>query len=187
MTSPRLRRPEYNRRRAPKEPRDRAVQRMKPSIRLAELADAEALCDLNAEVHEYHLANRPDQFRALERDEIAQWFRQLLSSPTSKIWLAELDSVAIGSAVVTVQSRAQNPFCPARSWWELDQIGVRASQRGRGVGRALVETVLREARAFGAHEVELCTWAFNQSAQKAFVRFGFTPKVIRYQLRLRNP
>lgn len=91
----------------------------------------------------------------------------------------------LGYVSVLVRERPDNPFCPARTWWEIDQIGVRATHRGTGVGRALIEAVAATAAEHGIAELELCSWAFNESAHRAFERAGFVPKVIRFERRTR--
>jgi GNAT superfamily N-acetyltransferase len=152
-------------------------------VRLGGAADLAALTALNSEVHALHVARRPDQLKPLEPAAIERSLLDLLQNPSASVWVAEVDSSVLGYAVVTRQNRAENAWCPARAWWEIDQLGVAAAQRRSGVGRALVEHVMSEAKAAGVTQVELCAWAFNQEAHAAFERFGFVPKVIRFEHR----
>lgn len=154
------------------------------SIRLAEARDVEILAELNAEVQGLHVANRPDQFKLTELAQVTEWYRQTLQNPAAKIWMAEVDGSVQGYLLALVRERDEGPFCPARTWWELDQIAVRAASRRQGIARALVEKALAEARVVGIREVELNSWSFNQAAQQAFARFGFVPKVVRFELLL---
>jgi ribosomal protein S18 acetylase RimI-like enzyme len=64
---------------------------------------------------------------------------------------------------------------------ELDSIGVHRAYRRRGVARALVKAALAHAEGAGIREVELASWAFNQSAHEAFRKLGFIPKVVRFE------
>ena len=52
--------------------------------------------------------------------------------------------------------------------------------RRKGVGRTLIQVVLQAAEDEGIRDVELSTWVFNISAQEAFRRLGFSPKVVRF-------
>ena len=154
------------------------------SIRLATLSDAATLAELNGEVQGLHVAERPDQFKVTDPEQVAAWYRQRLEEAGVRIWVAELDAELVGYLLALERQRDDGPFCPARSWWELDQVAVRSRCRRRGVARALIEKALAEARTAGVHEVEFNTWSFNDAAQRAFARFGFKPKVVRFELRL---
>jgi GNAT superfamily N-acetyltransferase len=156
---------------------------VKPSIRTVNPSDITRLAALNAEVQELHFASRPDEFKPAQVSEIAQWFVQLLQNPSAMLWGAEVDGALVGYVVALVREKPENPFCPARKWWDIDQMGVRASYRRAGIGRALVEHVVSEARARGIAGVELNSWAFNQDAHRAFAKMGFVPKAVRFELR----
>lgn len=154
------------------------------SIRLATRADVAALCDLCAEVHALHVANRPDQFKPHRAEDLARWFAEFLANPLAKAWLAERDGLAVGYVTALARETLEGCFCPARKWWDLDQISVKVAFRRSGVGRALVETVAREASAAGVRELELNSWSFNQDAHRVFQGLGFAPKVVRFELAL---
>jgi GNAT superfamily N-acetyltransferase len=156
---------------------------LKASIRSVNSGDVAALAVLNAEVQELHFASRPDEFKPVHVDEIAQWFVQLLQNPAARLWGAEVDGALVGYVVVLVREKPENPFCSARKWWDIDQMGVGAGSRRAGIGRALVEQVVSEARARGIANVELNSWAFNQEAHRAFARMGFVAKAVRFELR----
>src|SRR5437867_6169772 len=61
----------------------------------------------------------------------------------------------------------------AAHMWVLNDLYVAAEGRRRGVGRALVRYVLREAARSGAHHVELATQAGNASARALYEAEGF--------------
>jgi GNAT superfamily N-acetyltransferase len=58
-------------------------------------------------------------------------------------------------------------------------LGVAESQRGQGIGRALMEHTHEWARGQGIHEVELTVWEFNQGAMAFYSELGYTPIVRR--------
>jgi len=152
-------------------------------IRRAEAGDVAALLGLHREVHAVHLAERPDQFKPTRDEEIAGVYRTRLSAANTKVWLAMLDGRAVGHVVAIHHQRAEHAMCPARQWWDVDELGVMSSHRRSGIGRALLQTVIDAATAAGISEIELNSWAFNSTAHAAFESFGFTPKVIRFELK----
>lgn len=154
------------------------------TIRAATPNDSDLLAGLNAEVQQLHATHRPEDFKAANVGELALWFADLLKKRSVAVWIAEGASTPVGYALVMDHRTPETTFCKARRWWELDQLGVAAEHRRQGVGRALVRKVVAEAQSQGIPYVELQTWAFNQDAQAAFRQLGFTPKRVRYELRV---
>jgi [ribosomal protein S18]-alanine N-acetyltransferase len=66
---------------------------------------------------------------------------------------------------------------PAEAW--IQNIGVRREAQRRGIGRALLEALLAEARRRGATEVLLEVAVDNAPAQKLYANYGFEPVGIR--------
>ena len=109
-------------------------------------------------------------------------FRSGFDRPHLAAWLAEQDGTAVGYVLTTLHERAETVFHKPRRIVEVDQIGVLPDHQRRGIGRALLNRVLEDARATGVEEVVLRSWAFNESAHEAFRRWGFTPRVIEFSL-----
>jgi GNAT superfamily N-acetyltransferase len=150
-------------------------------IRSAELGDVDVLTPLLGEVQDLHVAHRPETFRKLAAPEIAEVFQASLENPSAKLWVADVDGVARGYLVAVVRQIPQGPYSLERTWLELDSIGVHRAYRRQGVARALVKVALAHAEGAGIREVELASWAFNQSAHEAFRKLGFVPKVVRFE------
>jgi len=120
---------------------------MSVTIRAAGAGDERALAVLNGFVQELHVAHRPHEFKAADVAEVSAWFGPLLTKPTVLIRLAQGAGRPVGYVAAFLHDRPENPFAPARRWCEIDQIAVEPAWRRRGVARALIETVLNEARA----------------------------------------
>jgi hypothetical protein len=67
---------------------------MKVTIRKAKMGDEIVLAELNADVHEFHVAHNPSHFKRANLSEVAQWSRGLLEKPTVCIWIAEKEGIA---------------------------------------------------------------------------------------------
>jgi GNAT superfamily N-acetyltransferase len=153
-------------------------------VRRAVRGEERVLAALNLVVQALHVAARPESFASSEArlDEVEAWFALALRTDTMSLWLAEVHGEAVGYALAELRVRPPNPFAPAARWCEIDQVAVRPEHQGRGVGRALIEAAVQEARAQGVRQVELCTWAFNEQAARRFQQLGFRPKLVRYEL-----
>ncbi len=155
---------------------------MKDAVREADLADVSILAELVGEVQDPHVASRPETFKALRPEEVADWLRGLFQNPSVKVWLSEAGGVVHGYLVAVVRRQAEGPFTFERVSMELDQIGVRRAYRRRGVARALVKAAVGYAEGAGIGAIELTSWAFNQDAHEAFRKLGFAAKVVRFEL-----
>lgn len=91
--------------------------------------------------------------------------------PRGGLWLAEHDGVGIGCVAL----RPQGPDAA-----EVKRMFVDGAWRGRGVGRALMETLVAGARERGYATLRLGTLADMTAAQGLYASLGFRP-VERYR------
>ncbi len=129
------------------------------------------MSDLRAPSFTVRPLRRPDLPRVLEIEEISfatPWssrtFINLMLRPNAAMFVAaDPRDAVIGYAVVW--------FAGPEA--ELGDLAVHPDARGRGVGGALVESVIREALARGAREVFLEVRASNAAARRLYERAGF--------------
>lgn len=152
-------------------------------VRLASLRDYEELCSLFDQLDEVHRAARPDMFQAFPppartREQIAQW----LAQPDSTVLVAQSEAGVVGLAVLL--TRAPSGFAGAvqRKVVELDNLVVRADQRGRRVGRRLLAAAVEWSRQRRATHVEVAVHDFNRGATRFYESFGFASSVNRLVL-----
>ncbi|HEX3694908.1 MAG TPA: GNAT family N-acetyltransferase [Polyangia bacterium] len=156
-------------------------------IRSAVAGDEMTLAVLNGFVQQPHVAADPEHFRATRLRDVANWFASLLQQPTAAVWIAQADDVPIGYAAALFHEQAENPFCLARRWCEVDQLAVDPAHQRRGVARALVDAIVADAEANGIRDIELNAWSFNEEATAAFRRMGFQPRIVRLRRQNRGP
>lgn len=84
--------------------------------------------------------------------------------PRGRLLLGELDGKPVGCV-------ALRPL--DESTCEMKRLFVRSDFRGQGLGRALVETVLNEARQLGYATLKLDTLPFMREASRLYEAFGF--------------
>jgi ribosomal protein S18 acetylase RimI-like enzyme len=142
-------------------------------IRPARAGDVAALARLNAEIHAIHMAAVPDRYRQPTAAEVEEWFRAALADEAVAVLVAELDGAAAGYAVVRRVDAPGHIFAPPRRIAEVDQLGVAAAARRRGVGRALMAAAEQEGRAWGAAAVGLSVVGFNRDALRFYQALGY--------------
>lgn len=154
---------------------------MTVKVRRAEASDVPAIAALNEEVQRLHVAARPDHFVSTSRTALEAELARAMGQSHLKLWVAEVAAAVAGYAVVRIRTSEAGPYLAARLWWEIDQIGVDSAFRERGVARALVGAIAREAELAGVASLELTCWAFNAEARAAFEKLGFVAKMVRME------
>jgi putative acetyltransferase len=85
------------------------------------------------------------------------------------MWVLEEDGQVVGEASAT--SRVTGVLSLG--------MAILPHARGRGGGRALLETVIEHARACGAHKVDLEVWTDNARAIAVYTAAGFEVEGVR--------
>jgi len=98
-----------------------------------------------------------------------KWREQLLD-PAFAVCIAEDGAAAAGFAKIGPPSL---PFEVTGPTIELRQLYVLRPWHGAGVGRALMDWALGQARARGAEQMFLSVFVDNHRAQRFYARYGF--------------
>jgi GNAT superfamily N-acetyltransferase len=142
------------------------------TVRSATSADAELLSALNAEVQAIHAAALPSWFKQPG----AQAFSfPVADNSNNLVLVAEVGPTPAGYVYASVSRHAETPWRFAYEMIYLNQIGVRAAHRRRGVGAALIAAVRAEAASRNVALLGLDVWSFNADAKAFFQRQGFAP------------
>jgi GNAT superfamily N-acetyltransferase len=152
-------------------------------VRTATLGDYDCLVALFDELDEIHRQARPDFFQpftgpARSYRQVEQW----LGESGSTVLVAERGADVIG--LVLLLTRPVRAFAGAvpRKVVEVDNIVVRADQRGWRAGQRLLAAAVDWARREHATHVEVSVHAFNRDARRFYENFGFAPSVDRLVL-----
>ena len=149
---------------------------MEARIRTAIPSDLKAVLSLLRELDEAHVALEPSLLRPFsDPPRPSDWLLTRFADPNEACFVAEVDERVVGF----VWSKAQSPpAIPAFIQEPLQIVGdviVEASQRGRGIGRALVERALAWGRVRGLKQVQLTVFAENARAREFYEELGFRP------------
>lgn len=128
-------------------------------------------------VHQHHEAD-PARFFLPERVEqgYLAWFRQELERPQAVIVVARAPGEVVGYGYGTLEGRDWNLLLDRHG--AIHDIYVAEAARKQGVGRQLVEAMLRELSGLGAPRVVLSTMVSNSAAQRLFSSVGFRPTML---------
>src|ERR1700712_3193099 len=93
----------------------------------------------------------------------------LRDTPASRVWLARDGDAYVG---VVVAFAGYSTFA-AKPRWNVHDVSVVDGQRGKGIGRALLETVIADATAAGCVAVTLEVRHDNAPARHLYTSLGF--------------
>jgi ribosomal protein S18 acetylase RimI-like enzyme len=142
-------------------------------VRPATRVDVELVSQLNQHVQQIHVAAEPSDFRPIVPKQAESFFRDLLSSLSNVILIADQADKTLGYVWAQDLQRAASPLTqPVRSLY-IHHIAVDPEGRRMGVGRALILGVEEEAAKRQIESVALDHWSFNQDAQEFFGSMGY--------------
>jgi GNAT superfamily N-acetyltransferase len=98
--------------------------------------------------------------------------RRLIDRPDTEFWLAAAESDPTPAAICQLRFR-HSVWTGAEDCW-LEDLFVRDSARGQGLGRALVERALERAAERNCRRVELDTDEDNHAAIALYESVGFS-------------
>ena len=95
-----------------------------------------------------------------------------LANPERRYCLAELDGRLVGYAKLGLACPWQDHARGERTI-EIKQFYTAPDMAGKGIGAALMDWALQQARAESADEIQLSVWSENDGAQRFYARYGF--------------
>ncbi len=156
-------------------------------IRTATVSDARALVALNQSVQDMHADAIPERFRRdVPEETVEHAFRAMIQAPSS-YWLVTEEDQPIAFVSAEFREREESWCLVRHRVCYLAGIVVAPRFRRRGIARALLDEVKREADARDVASIELDVWAFNEQARQAFTRLGFRVVMERMTLSARTP
>jgi GNAT superfamily N-acetyltransferase len=143
-------------------------------IREALSADYPALVPIADEVHALHAGAHPSIFRSVGSGSSLPraYFDELLAGDASTIQVAEVEDIIVGFAIVNIFDAPPFEVLVPRRTVFIDSMVVTKAQRGKGIGRALVDVASAWGRARGATTLELTVWEFNRAAMAFYEGLG---------------
>ena len=129
--------------------------------------------ELRRMVNDLHAEGRPDVFRSGFCDALKQHAVHVFEAQDSDVIVACIDDMICGFAIAEYIDRPQSPYLCARRFYHIQEFGVDAAYRRRGVATAMIDFCRREARRMRFDRIELDVWAFNADAKGFYESVGF--------------
>ena len=147
-------------------------------LELATPKDRAEVNRLARQVHEMHVAWRPDLYTMPE-----ELFPEALFSELAKnreLYVAKMDGTVVGFALLRMKM-SQGPGLVTRKVMLIDQVCVDEALRNHGIGTRMMEEVRILAKAFGCTELLLSVYPQNDAAVSFYQKCGFMIQNIHMQ------
>lgn len=137
---------------------------MRVSTRLYQAADRQAFIDLNRDwIEEYFVLEDSD------REQLEELEASILGKG-GQIVVAEQDGLVVGTGAILPPHHDPGD---GRSWLEIVKMAARKDLRGLGIGQAVMDALIVQARAMDADAIWLETNADLKAAIRLYERSGF--------------
>lgn len=143
------------------------------TIRTALPGDHEALECIATPVQVDHAREFPTRFRERGSPLPEDYFHTLIQSPDAEILVAENGhGIIVALIVLKIQDAPAIPALQPRRTVFVDIVAVESSQRGQGVGTALMQAAASWGQERDADSVELRVYEFNRAAIAFYEHLG---------------
>jgi len=106
---------------------------------------------------------------ASDREQLEELEASILGKG-GRIVIAELDGVVVGTGAILPPHHEPDD---GRKWLEIVKMAARKDLRGQGIGRAVMDALIVQARAMAADAIWLETNADLKAAVRLYERSGF--------------
>ena len=133
---------------------------------------------LAKQVHEMHVAWRPDLFQMPEELYPDELYSQLIKA--RELYVAKLNGTVVGYCWLRMRVSDAIGRIP-RKIMLIDQLCVDEALRNHGIGTQMMEEVRVLARAFGCTDLQLGVYPQNDEAVSFYQKCGFMIRSIDMQ------
>ncbi|MBP3238641.1 MAG: GNAT family N-acetyltransferase [Lachnospiraceae bacterium] len=154
-------------------------EKLRAGIRRAQKKDIPGILSLLLQVDMVHHDGRPDIFKGPATKYNAAQLEEMVGNDSLPIYVyVDENEKVLGHAFCVHKQELDNPVLTDIKTLYIDDICVDENARGKGVGRALYEHVLKEAKKRGFYNVTLNVWSCNPAAMKFYEAMGLKPQKI---------
>ena len=143
------------------------------AVRYARQEELERVNEMREMVNALHSEGRPDIFRKGFCPELQEQVYRQFEAENADVIVALADEKVCGFAIAQYIDRPESPYMCARRFYHIEEFGVDAAYRRKGVATALIGFCREEAARMRFPRIELDVWSFNEEAERFYEAAGF--------------
>ncbi|MBP3857885.1 MAG: GNAT family N-acetyltransferase [Ruminiclostridium sp.] len=147
-------------------------------LRRASQSDKDSINSLLRQVLEVHHNGRPDLFKGGVKKYTDEQLAEIIDDGERPIFAAFDGDRLVGYAFCVFQRHKGDNILTDITTLYIDDLCVDENERGKHVGKALYEYVLKFAREAGCYNVTLNVWTCNEGAMRFYEKMGLKPQKI---------
>lgn len=147
-------------------------------IRFAMPQDVPGIIKLLQQVGKVHHEGRPDLFRANAQKYGPSQILGMLDKRDTPIFVAVEENKVLGYGFCIMEQYRHHTVMNDRTTLYIDDLCVLEECRGKHIGTAIYQHVLRYAKDRGCYNVTLNVWSCNPGAMKFYESLGLKPQKI---------
>ena len=140
-------------------------------LQLAIPADRAEVNAIAKQVHDLHVAWRPDIYASVEELYTEERFLEAIQN--RQLYVAKEAGTVIGYAALQ-RCTYDWPGVVKRRAMIVEEFGVHKMCQGHGIGKAMMEDIHALAKAFGCTDLQLRVYPQNDEAVGFYQKCGFT-------------
>lgn len=145
-------------------------------IRKAEHKDINQILNLLSQVLEIHAKLRPDIFVSGTTKYNNEYLEKMMEDQDTVIDVAVESDIVLGYAIYEIiRPRFESTMKPIKTLY-IDDLCVDEKYRGKHIGTALFEQVVKEAKELDCYSVNLYAWEGNEDAKRFYAKMGMKIK-----------
>lgn len=109
-------------------------------------------------------------------------FERIVASPNDTLYVAELDGAVVGTFQTTLVTSMSGRGATNLI---VEAVQTREDMRGRGIGAAMMQHAIAQAKTADARLVQLTSNAAREGAHRFYERLGFAKSHVGFKMRLK--
>ena len=147
-------------------------------IRFAKPEDVAGILKLLKQVGQVHHEGRPDIFRRGAQKYGASQVLAMLDSSKTPIFVAAEDGNVLGYSFCFMRAYKNDPVIADHTELYIDDLCVDENCRGKHIGKAIYEAIVRYAKMRKCYNVTLNVWSCNENAMAFYQSLGMQPQKV---------
>lgn len=159
---------------------------MNTIMRNAKFSDFNDVNNLMLELHNLHVKNRNDVFKATDSPMKEEYFKDLLNNKDVKLFVIENleNSEIVGYSNLKLMNTPNIDIVVKSKYIYIDDFCIKQAYKRKGIGKKLFNFILEYAKEQCVDSVQLNVWSFNEDAIEFYKFMGMKERNVRMEMRV---